>query len=361
MVYFIAQALEEQGLDLVYIDQLQQTRLLMNKVLNRISTIAGKRSPLPAERTMHMARLMGHEIAAHAERTGSDIIFSPSSIPLAMLRCDKPKVFYTDATFDNLLEDYIEFADYPRHQIEEGHELEYLALQNCDLAIYASRWAAQSAIKRYGTDPAKVKVVPFGSNITDPPDRQTVMRAIDDRRSDKCELLFIGVNWERKGGPLAWEIARLLNESGMPTRLTVLGCEPPVGFNAPFMEVVSFLTKDSVNEQEQLTELLLHSHFMLVPSVAECFGLVYAEASSMGLPSIGRNVGGVCEAVHDGKNGLLFRPEDGAEAYVDRILSFMKDKDAYVRMAKNSYDVHIEKLNWNTSAATLRGLMSELL
>lgn len=45
----------------------------------------------------------------------------------------------------------------------------------------------------------------------------------------------------------------------------------------------------------------------------EGFGLVYLEASAHGLPVVGHNVGGVPEAVLDGKTGVLVCPENPAE------------------------------------------------
>ncbi|MBI5038048.1 MAG: glycosyltransferase family 4 protein [Candidatus Kerfeldbacteria bacterium] len=41
----------------------------------------------------------------------------------------------------------------------------------------------------------------------------------------------------------------------------------------------------------------------------EGFGMVYLEASSFGKPVIGGNTGGIPEAIHDGKTGILVNPE----------------------------------------------------
>lgn len=353
-VYFIARALEQQGVELSHVDQLQQTRLLLNKALNRVYALTGAQGPLPVERSIRMAKRFAREVGAYAEKGNSDVIFSPSSIPLSLLRTSKPKVFFTDATFADVLEQYPEFSDYPDAFIEEGHYLEREALHNCDLAIYGSKWAARSAVQRYGADPDRVKVVPFGSNIELDPGREHVMRAIGARPLERCELLFIGVNWERKGGPLAWDVARALNDAGLPTQLTVVGCTPPAHLTAPFMTVIPFVEKNSPWGQRRLVQLLLRSHFLLVPSIAECFGIVYAEASAMGVPSLARNVGGVSEAVNEGINGFLFGAEEKASVYVDRILSVMKDRAAYEALAHSAYQEYVDRLNWNSSGAALR-------
>jgi glycogen synthase len=47
-----------------------------------------------------------------------------------------------------------------------------------------------------------------------------------------------------------------------------------------------------------------------LPSTAEAFGNVFAEALASGLPIVGSNVGGIPDLVDHGSNGLLVRPHD---------------------------------------------------
>ncbi|HEY0978514.1 MAG TPA: glycosyltransferase family 4 protein [Flavobacteriales bacterium] len=354
-VYYVARALEHQGIVLDHVDELQQVRLLLNKAVNRLYRITGRQAPLPVERSKHMAARFAKEIASFVDKGKHDAVFSPSSIPLALLRTSVPKVFYTDATFADMLQQYPEFAEYPEAFIEEGHALEREALTNCDLAIYSSHWAAESAIHHYGAHKDKVRVVPFGSNLDLQPDRAEVFAAIAARPTDHCELLFLGVNWIRKGGPLALEVVRELNAAGVPATLTVVGCSPPPGTEAPFLKVLPFVDKSTPQGQRKLADLVLRSHFLLLPSLAECFGIVYAEASSMGVPSLARHVGGVADAVREGRNGHLFAPDASSGDYVERIKGLMNDRAAYERLAHAAFQEHREHLNWEVAGSSLHG------
>jgi hypothetical protein len=94
-----------------------------------------------------------------------DIVFSPGTIPIAYLQIEKPIVFWTDATFAGMIDFYPEFTNLCTETKKNGDRMEQLALSKCHLAIYASEWAANTAIQNYDVDPAKVKVVPFGANI----------------------------------------------------------------------------------------------------------------------------------------------------------------------------------------------------
>lgn len=361
LVYFIARSLEQQGIDVDYLGQLQYNRLLLNKAVNRAFNLLGDRGPLPIERSERMAKRFAKEIAQHMASDSSSVIFSPSSIPLAHLRTDRPKVFYTDCTFGDLLEQYPEFNEYPSDMIAEGHALEREALQNCDMAIYSSTWAARSAIDRYGADPDKVKVVPFGSNLSIRVSAGHVLQQIPARGTKCCELLFLGVNWERKGGPLAFEVARMLNDIGMPARLTVVGCEPPKEFQAPFVHVLPFIDKNDPWGQRRIINLLLSSHFLLLPTLADCTPVVFSEASAMGVPILSRDVGGISDIVHDGKNGFLFDMDEGAEAYVARIVDLMSRPKDYVDLATASLREYEQRLNWKVSGAALSALLRSLL
>lgn len=357
-VYFLAKALQDNGAQLERLNELQQRRLMVHKAVNRLYAMIGSHGPMPIERTVRMAERFAATITKQMAKGRHDAIFSPSSIPVALLHTDKPKVFITDATFADLLEQYPELTDYPADLIDQGHELERAALANCDLAFYSSQWAAESAMRRYGADPAKVRVVPFGSNLEFQLPDELVWRAIDQRPMDHCELLLLGVNWERKGGPLAVEVVEELNRAGLPARLTVVGCQPAPGTPMEHVRVVPFIDKSTAMGQRRLINHLLRTHFLLLPSVAECYGVVHAEASSLGVPSLARNVGGVGEVVRTGRNGFLFDPATGPAPYVERILTLMADSGAYRELAHSAMREHKERLNWKVAGASL---MRELM
>src|SRR3979409_1024116 len=85
--------------------------------------------------------------------------------------------------------------------VRNGNRMEQAALSNARIAIYSSRWAANSATTNSRVDPSKIRVIPFGANIQDEPDL-AMIKALARKRSadDTCRLLFVGVDWFRKGG-----------------------------------------------------------------------------------------------------------------------------------------------------------------
>ncbi len=95
----------------------------------------------------------------------TDIIFSPSSIPIAKLEIEKPVVFHTDATFAGMMEYHKKFSSLCKETIGFGNLMEQAAIDRCDLAICSSDWAAETTIRFYSAPREKVKVIPFGANI----------------------------------------------------------------------------------------------------------------------------------------------------------------------------------------------------
>jgi glycosyltransferase involved in cell wall biosynthesis len=288
-----------------------------------------------------------------------DIVFSPGTIPIAYLQTEKPIVFWTDATFAGMVDFYPEFTHLCSETIKNGNKMEQLALSKCRLAIYSSEWAASTAIQNYDVDPAKIKVVPFGANISSERDINKINRIIDQKNFDTCKLLFVGVDWHRKGGDKALAITKLLNKRGLRTELHIVGCnlpsEPP-----PFVKHHGFISKTTGEGQKYLDQLFSEAHFLILPSQAECCAVVLAEASSFGLPSLATKVGGIPTAIFDGKNGWTFDLNESPERYCSYIEKFMSSKDDYKELALSSFQEYLERLNWRSAGTKVYNLLQEL-
>jgi len=296
-----------------------------------------------------LMRLWAKQYRARLENRSFDLIFSPFTQHLAYLETDIPMVTWADATFCAL--DKLYNADKPlcRENRKSGNLLESRALKQISLAIYASEWAAESAIKDYGLPRERVAVIPYGANLEFTPGQSQVEQLIEGRSHERLELLFTGVAFERKGGPCAVEVARRLNAAGVPARLTIVGCRPQI--DEPFVEVLGFLSKSNPQDRERFETVLGRSHFFILPSRAECYGVVFCEASSFGVPSIATHVGGIPTAVRDGVNGRLFPPTPDPGDIATWITGVTRDSENYRRLALSSYQEYAERLNW-TSAGT---------
>src|SRR5260370_26129780 len=206
-----------------------------------------------------------------------DVLCAPAgSVAIAHLRAKIPIVYFSDTTFRLICGYYPEWRSILPSHMRMGEEIERLAIQNARRLVYASSWAARSAIGDYAADPSKVHIVPFGANIDAPPSDKAARRLPPGQR---CRLFFVGVNWERKGGDIALEVLLELERLGVRTELTVVGCRPPQHVRHPGLRVIPFLDKNDPRQREQLRHLYQTSHFFLLPTRAECQGIVLCEAN----------------------------------------------------------------------------------
>ncbi|RCH56638.1 group 1 glycosyl transferase [Mucilaginibacter hurinus] len=302
--------------------------------------------------------------AVKAERRikpDADIIFSPSSLPINLIQSGKPKVFYTDATFAGMIDFYPYFTNLAAESIRNGNKLEQAAFDNCQLAIYSSEWAAKTAIDYYNVDPAKIKVVPFGANI----ECDRVLADIESIANNKdtvtCHLLFLGVEWDRKGGDVALAITRELNQRGVPAILHIAGIQPDFFKELPpYVKNYGFVSKSTHEGQQLLKKLFTQSHFLLLPSKADCTPVVYAEANSFGLPCITTDVGGIPTMIKDDINGKMFSLYDNPELYVNYIQAVFRDSTLYTELSRSSFNEYATRLNWDASGKALMALLNAL-
>lgn len=289
----------------------------------------------------------------------TDIVFSPGTVATALLETNKPKVIYTDICFATYSSTY--YSDVSNLTIRNGNYLEKKALDSASLSLFSSEYGARTAIDYYNLNPEKVKVVPFGANINHNLSRDVIKEKVLQRRYHECHLIFIGVQWERKGGDLAVKIAEKLNKMGLRTILHIVGIKKiPLKEIPWFIEDHGFISKADLNGEKKLIELISSCHFLLLPTRVEAYGLVFCEANSLGLPAVTTNVGGITTIIKDDINGKMFSLEQEDKDYADYIFSVFNDRNKYVQLSLSSYDEYEERLNWNVAGKKIACLLQAL-
>lgn len=291
-----------------------------------------------------------------------DAVLCPSSIVCAGMNVDVPIVTWEDATFAGMVGYYPgKWQSFSSATVRHGNAIQQASLSNAALSVFSSEWAAQSAIENYKVDKKNVVVVPLGANLTEAPSQADVLAAVTARtQTQECRLLFIGVEWHRKGGDLVVETALALREKGINAFVDVVGCEP-IGTMPDCVRTHGFVSKGTAEGREKLRTLLLNAHFLFVPSLAECFGLVFAEASAFGVPSIARATGGIPTSVQNGLNGWALDMNATAPAYAQLIASQLEDFATYRDSALRARQFYEERLNWHAAIATLTSLLEPLV
>jgi len=299
------------------------------------------------------------QIALRLSKISPDIVFSPGTIPIAYLDCAQPIVIWTDSVFAGMIDFYPEFSNLCGESVINGNAMERSALERCALAVYSSDWAARTAINNYNVPPGKVKVIPFGANLDCRRTLDDIKYMVSSRPAKICKLLFLGVDWFRKGGDTAVKVAKELNDSGLRAELTIAGCRPPGPFPG-YVNALGRIDKSSEEGRTRIDKLLSESHFLILPSRADCFPIVFPEANSFGVPCISTDVGGISTAIKDGLNGRLFPKDAGISEYCGYIQGVFRDPDRYRELALSSFHEYESRLNWKESIGILKQYLQDL-
>jgi len=292
------------------------------------------------------AKYFSRKLTADLKRRPVDVLFvMASSQMIAYVKTDTPIIYMTDATFQQLQGYYHTFNNLAAYNIRRGIALDKKAFQNASHCMLTSQWCAQSAIQNYGIAENKISVVHMGANLDEIPAR----KQIDfEPKSHRCNLLFLAVEWERKGGDIALDTYRQLKQKGISTHLQIIGCVPPQDLSGEKdVSVIPFLNKNKKEDFHRLHEILLQTDFLLLPTRAECSAIVGNEAAAYGIPSITTNTGGIGDCVQDGITGFTLPLSATATDFANILISLLNDKDKQ-KLLKLAARNHFEtEMNWD--------------
>jgi glycosyltransferase involved in cell wall biosynthesis len=263
---------------------------------------------------------------------------------IAYLKTTAPIIYIADSTFGNMVNYYPWHTGLCRLALQQGNAVEKAAISNAAHLIYSSAWAAASAVNNYDAPAAKVSVVDFGANLAKLPAKEEALRG---KENSTCRLLFLGVSWERKGGDIAYKTFIDLKKKGIKCTLTIVGCNPVLEKDTD-LTIIPFLDKNKNSDFEQLYTLLLQSHFLIVPTRADCTPIVFCEAAAFGVPVITTDTGGISSVIKEGLNGFCLPMEAGEKDYSNLLEELWLDRSKYDRLRETSREQFDERLNWNT-------------
>jgi glycosyltransferase involved in cell wall biosynthesis len=170
-----------------------------------------------------------------------------------------------------------------------------------------STWAADS-LRRQGIPADRITVLPPGVDLD-------LWRPRARRRGadgGKLRLLFVGGNFERKGGRMLLDVVR----ARFAGRVELDVVTPEAVEHGPDVRVHRVAPNT-----DRLRELYAQADLFVLPTRAECFGIATIEAMASGLPAIVGDVGGARDIVEDASTGWLIEPtEEGLAGALDRAL-----------------------------------------
>jgi glycosyltransferase involved in cell wall biosynthesis len=150
-----------------------------------------------------------------------------------------------------------------------------------------------------------------------------------------------------------------LHRRGLPVELDIVG--PPALPDLPdFVRSHGFLLRGNPADARLLNELYAGADFFILPSRAECYGIVLCEAAAFGLPTVTANTGGIPEIIGRGDWGVALPRDASPTDYADWIAAAYADRSRYQslsRAARRDYD---DRLNWRAFCRQVTDLIGDL-
>ena len=211
-----------------------------------------------------------------------------------------------------------------------------------DVLLPMSDWLRRSFVEDYGQNPAKVVTVGAGANLRELPQ-------VPDRTYEQPRFLFVGKQWERKGGPQLLEAFGHVRAERPDAELWVVGPEQPVA--GPGVRFFDRISRASADGERRLGEFYEGATAFAMPSVYEPFGIVFLEAMAYGLACIASDRCAMPEIVADGVSGFTVDAHD-VDALGQRLLE-LTDPERARAFGEAGRLRLVERFTWDAVAGRI--------
>jgi glycosyltransferase involved in cell wall biosynthesis len=249
-----------------------------------------------------------------------------------------PYFVYTDHTHLSNLN----YPDFDRKELrsQQWIELERSIYESATVVFTRSTDVAADLVRYYNISPDKIECVYAGSNV----DVKNAGEPNNNGYSNK-RIIFVGVDWLRKGGAELQAAFRTVLESHPDAHLTIVGSNTPV--DLPNTTVLG-----PVNASD-LSRYYNESSVFCLPTKREPFGIAFVEAMTHRLPIVATRVGAVPDMVEDGVNGFLVEPGT-AEPLAKALCRLLDSPQLCQQFGRRSYEKAMERYTWEGTGQRIR-------
>jgi glycosyltransferase involved in cell wall biosynthesis len=144
---------------------------------------------------------------------------------------------------------------------------------------------------------------------------------------EECRILFVGADFERKGGKMLLQWAKSTPRNDFKLDIVTEQAIEPV----PRVRVHTKFTPN----QPGLVSLVQNADLLVLPTQADMSPWVISEAKAAGCAVISTQVGAIPELVRDGIDGWITKPGDYA-AFAERLDAALNDRTKLVEFGRRA-------------------------
>lgn len=238
---------------------------------------------------------------------------------------------------------------------QEAYAVEDRVARRAHRVVYSSDVMAARAPRDLGVPALDAAVVPFGVNLETLP-------ATCPRKPPfaPLNLLFVGLDWVRKGGDHAIATLDALKAAGHQAHLTVIGRCPEAHAARSDVRYLGYLNKNRPADLKKIIEAYTDAHLLLLPSRADCTPMVAGEAMAHGTPVMATDVGGIGPLIGQGAGVLM--PEFSSPAeWAREIEVLISTPEHYAFKSDAGFDRAGTVLSWPAWARQISWLVRDAL
>lgn len=215
-----------------------------------------------------------------------------------------------------------------------------------------NEWVAQSLRDDWNV-PAE-KITPVSPGV----DTELFCPAPERRSPDVVRVLFVGGDFERKGGDLLvrWLRERQQASESLVELHLVTRSEDKTLDALPGVTVHRGIT----NNSPELVRLYQEADIFALPTRADCYSLVALEAMASGVPVIISRLGGISDIVQENKTGFLISPDDYSTLTL-HLNSLIADPVKRIGFGTAGRMRAVQNFDCRKSAATVLATMKQIV
>ena len=341
--YSLRKALEKK-IEVIFID-LHEGIIL--RLLRRLSLQVGKKT---------RSRIFGPLYDILLQMKANYLLREYKDIPVLEIanevKIKNPYYLYQDLSLavlptiqDELKEKGIASCGGLRMELSDGEMERKIRVQkdiyfNAEKSFFMGKWVEKEMKEIYPEISDKFFSVGGGIN-------KEFTRGIKLNISKDKIILFVGIDFDRKGGKIVLEAFEILKKRVKNVKLVIVG---PQRQNVKLKDIQDVEILGNVN-REKLSKIFSMASLFCMPSEFEAYGLVFPEALSFGVPCIGRDAYEMRYFIEEGKNGYLLK-EDSPQVLSEIMYKALNNSEMKLNVEKEIVNIK-SKYSWDNVASQI--------
>jgi glycosyltransferase involved in cell wall biosynthesis len=236
--------------------------------------------------------------------------------------------------------------------------------QKADLIVTISNYSIEKILKNYPIEKTKIRLVPNGVDTEKfkPQTADSELKRSLGIQGNPCAL-FVGNLVPRKGLQYLVEAAQTVTKQIPNATFLIVGEGPQKNQMKQQLQKTTlsknFLFLGNVKDS-QLPAIYNCADMFVLPSIQEGQGIVLLEAQACGKPVVAFDIGGVNEAVQNGKTGFLAK-RGSTQDLADALLKLFSDVPLREKMGSEGRSFVLGNFTWDICAQGMLTVYREAL